>query len=663
MALLTIALSMSACKKTEQDSDGQKEVNSTVTSTPQSENHETDNEGDTTGDTIRTEFTGLSQEDIRIETDRLMQQVLIEKDNDIIKEWSESVQASEIQLTDYVKTISSHWIPNITKDGHAYNAVQLFWECGNSANPYEFEWFDGSHWLITVFLKDNQPVEYEILPYNEAIRKAALGIGKLMQNGEEAVKLAYKTYLSDDMKTRMSQDSFMTQWNDTTTGMGSYEGTYDMYYGYNATYQYPYAIVYWKYSNASVSMTYQYGMDLAKVIGIVSNPSKDEVNIVYKGIVNKEDQTNPISYALQEVYRDLFPIGVALPAFVIDRWEEYKDRITTDFSSATMENEMKPDYVLNRDACTKGVKDDPAYVTIAFPHCEAAIQKFIENGIQVRYHTLVWHAQTPKWFFYEDYNTEKSLVDAETMKLRMKNYIHQVISYLDETYPGLIYTIDVVNEAFNGSGTYNIKQDDNLWYDTLGYEYVYYAFLYAREAIDASKNMKDVTLIYNDYNMPMKVDIVTNGLESMFLEHDQNVHDYVDGIGFQGHYDTTTSMAMVAEAIRTVCERGYEVQVTELDIGIPNLTSKDTPTQEQLDVQGEKYKSLMQRLVSLKQNGYPITSVTVWGLSDALSWRASMDGKNAYALLLHEDLTYKPAYYGMALDDSVLSYFDMGIDY
>lgn len=87
-------------------------------------------------------------------------------------------------------------------------------------------------------------------------------------------------------------------------------------------------------------------------------------------------------------------------------------------------------------------------------------------------------------------------------------------------------------------------------------------------------------MTYNDYGMPNKVDIVIEGLKNIFLEHGENVHDYIDVIGFQAHYDTTTSMKDVADAIQAFCEEGYEVQITELDIGIPDITSGSQPTKE-----------------------------------------------------------------------------------
>ena len=54
------------------------------------------------------------------------------------------------------------------------------------------------------------------------------------------------------------------------------------------------------------------------------------------------------------------------------------------------------------------------------------------------------------------------------------------------------------------------------------------------------------------------------------------------------------------------------------------------------------YKELFEGLVELKEEGYPITGVTVWGLSDTLTWRGGQ-----YPLLFNTDLTPKDAYYAV----------------
>lgn len=366
--------------------------------------------------------------------------------------------------------------------------------------------------------------------------------------------------------------------------------------------------------------------------------------------------------ALKDIYAENFKIGVALNNHTIST--NYEDIVTRHFNSVTCENEMKADAVLKRAESLQGVKDDPAYVVTGFDRSKKIVDYCIKNGMQMRYHTLVWHAQTPDWFFRVDYDSSKDYVDAETMKMRMKNYIFQVIEYYDTNYPDLIYAIDVVNEAFNGSGKYNTTDyADNGWYKTLGHEYVFYAFLYAREAIEASENMKDVTLVYNDYGMTGKVDRVITNLPRMFEEHGKDVHDYVDAIGMQSHLSTNDVMQNFLNAAQKFVDAGYELQLTELDIGIADNKVGQEPTKDLYLRQAKKYRYIMDGLLEIQAKGGVISTVTVWGFSDGHSWRANDNGFDARALLYTKGMEEKLALRGMARCDDIASLYDIGIKY
>lgn len=355
---------------------------------------------------------------------------------------------------------------------------------------------------------------------------------------------------------------------------------------------------------------------------------------------------------LKEVYSDRLTLGMCLnPSTIGAKYEKY---VTSNFSSVTCENEMKADNVLDKGLCQQKVLENQAYVAVNFSACSNIVQYCIKNNLKMRYHTLVWQNQTPDWFFYKDYDTDKELADKELMKQRMENYINQVISYFDTNYPGLIYAVDVVNEAFNGEGEYKVKETDNKWYEVLGSDYVYYAFLYSRKALDNSATMKETALVYNDYNMLFKEKTVAEGLENIFKDNGANVHDYVDAIGFQGHIDTNVNVSQYTRIMKIYSDLGYEVQVTELDIGIPKVKVGTKPSRQQYILQGEYARTLMESIMDLKEEGCNISSVTLWGINDANSWRSNVDGFNAYGLLWMGDMSPKPMLRGVALCEDVL---------
>ena len=338
---------------------------------------------------------------------------------------------------------------------------------------------------------------------------------------------------------------------------------------------------------------------------------------------------------LKNLYAENFPIGVALPRQAFVHMSEYEEVILNNFNSITCENEMKPESLLDKEACQKDIENTYENPAVKFDACDLAVQYAIEHDIKIRLHTLVWHSQTPKWFFTEDYTDEGALVSREVMLKRMENYIAAVLNHFKEEYPGLIYAVDVVNEAFDkGDGDETgVRKKNNLWYDTVGNDYYYQAFVFAKKY--AAEDMK---LFYNDYACVWKPD--------MILEHLQKAKDegLIDGIGMQSHLsldDDITYKFMTT--VKAFCEAGYEVQATELDIG----TNKDG-SEEKLMKQARKYKAFFGNMKKLQEEGYNITGITVWGLNDEMSWRSG-----EYALLFDGKMNPKKAYEGAMLMENI----------
>lgn len=335
---------------------------------------------------------------------------------------------------------------------------------------------------------------------------------------------------------------------------------------------------------------------------------------------------------LREAFANYFYIGVALPNNVLQNWVRYKDVILKNFNSITCENEMKPDFMLSQSESRKNLDVTYTDPVVHFSSPQLAVKYATQNNIKMRLHTLVWHAQTPKWFFTEDYTNEGNLVSRDVMLQRMESYIKQVLTYYKENYPGLIYAVDVVNEAFDvGNGDENgIRRVDNLWYQTIGPDYVYYAFYYARKY--AADDMK---LFYNDYGCMYKIDLILRNLKKIKSE------GLIDGIGMQAHMDYDTDSNAFKKAMRAFVEAGYELQLTELDIGVKKNN------EAQFKAQANQYKRIFQAAKELVERGYKVTSITVWGLTDTLTWRSGQ-----YPLLFNSDLTPKPAI------SAILSVFD-----
>ena len=340
--------------------------------------------------------------------------------------------------------------------------------------------------------------------------------------------------------------------------------------------------------------------------------------------------------SLKELYKDQFLVGLAVPDLVLNT-PAYSDLFRQQFNSMTMENEMKPSYILDETVSKNNLSKYREHAALNFNSYKTGMEYAKQHGIAVRGHTLVWHSQTPEWFFYENYDTKGQLADRALMLKRMENYIKEVIEWTETNYPGVIYAWDVVNEAvadYFGQGAAPMRQEDSLWYQVIGEDFAEKAFAYARKYTKLYAKDRSIKLFYNDYNeyFPAKRDGIVALLKP--IKEAGNI----DGVGMQSHFDTKRPLegdSGYMTAVRKFRdELGLELHVTELDIGIAEGDTKES--------QGVYYQEFMEALLKEKKDGANITSVTFWGLTDGLSWRAEEQ-----CLLFEDDLSRKPAFEGV----------------
>lgn len=347
--------------------------------------------------------------------------------------------------------------------------------------------------------------------------------------------------------------------------------------------------------------------------------------------------------SLKEVYKDYFTMGMAATTSEIS--PERQELIKEQFNSFTAGNEMKPDSLLDYETCISDPKydDNPA---VTLKRAKELLDFAQEAGIPVRGHTLVWHAQTPRWFFAEGYSNhaDAPLVSKELMLKRMENYIKNVLELIQAEYPGVVYAWDVVNEAVNeGDGDpdgYRVK--DSLWYQVIGPEFVEKAFEYARKYADPG-----VKLFYNDYNTEYKARVkAISNLAKKLQEK-----GLIDGIGLQTHISIDSpSLIDIELSIREYGLLGLELHITELDMGMTEAT------EEAYIKQAQRYKRFFTLIRNLcDTDAANISNVTFWGLSDDITW-LSKPGQPSYPLLFDKYLIQKPAFWGVVLSPDIALY-------
>ena len=355
-------------------------------------------------------------------------------------------------------------------------------------------------------------------------------------------------------------------------------------------------------------------------------------------VITKEPEVHPEAdiAGLKDVYAKYFKLGTATTEKELSP-KSTKELILKHFNSITLGNELKPENMLDKAGCIANAEaGKDGEVAVKLNSSARSILNFArDNNISVRGHVLVWHSQTPGWFFKESYDAEADFVDKETMTARMESYIKGVFAALEAEYPDVdFYAWDVVNEAWlddgkpRQPGTYEQAPQGNLsgWTAVYGdNSFIPYAFEFARKyAPEGTK------LYYNDFNeyMPSKIESVVKMAEEL------KAKGLIDGIGMQSHLDVRQgsdafpSPQMYEAAIKAYTETGLDVQITELDATVQG---------ENFEVQAKYYSDIMDAIMKYSDK---ISAVVFWGTTDDQSWR-----KENSPLLFNSDYTAKPAYY------------------
>ena len=264
-----------------------------------------------------------------------------------------------------------------------------------------------------------------------------------------------------------------------------------------------------------------------------------------------------------------------------------------------------------------------------------------ENNMDVVGHTLVWGSQTPSWVFRDIHGNPAG---KDLLLKRMKDHIDANM----KRYLGRIKYWDVVNEAFNGDGSYR----SNDWFQILGPEYIEQAFLHASK-IDPSAR-----LLYNDYNM-VKVGRVEAVIKMVENLRSKNIP--IHGIGIQGHWMLDfPEMAELDFVLKKLKEQEISVHITELDISVLPSPYKGANIATQFENSPEKdpytlgmpmhaEKELNKRYLEIFKlfNKYDnIERVTFWGVSDGDSWKNEhpIKGRTDYPLLFDRKLKKKSVF-------------------
>jgi|GEM_PF-885496 len=238
---------------------------------------------------------------------------------------------------------------------------------------------------------------------------------------------------------------------------------------------------------------------------------------------------------LKQAFADDFLLGTAVNDDVVSgRDARAQALVLRHFNAVTLENSMKAEKV------------NPQPGVYNFAAADAFVDFGEKHGMFVVGHTLVWHNQTPDWFFFKPDGTP---VGHDALVERMRQHIEKVAG----RYAGRVDAWDVVNEQIGEDGQYR----DTKWVAGIGDgdELLRLAFTFA------SRYAPDAELYYNDFNAwrPEKRDGIVR-MVKMLQAHGIRI----DGIGIQGHWGLDfPSTADIEAAIDAYAALGVKVMITE----------------------------------------------------------------------------------------------------
>ena len=204
-------------------------------------------------------------------------------------------------------------------------------------------------------------------------------------------------------------------------------------------------------------------------------------------------------------------------AIVSGRDPESRDLVLRHFNSITAENVMKAG---PHQSAARRLQLRPG-------RCVRGVRR--THGMFIVGHTLVWHNQTPAWFFQD----EQGKPNAPAAQIeRMRSHIETVAG----RYAGRVHAWDVVNEVIADDGSYR----PTTWVRGIGNgdELVKLAFKFA------SQYAPNTELYYNDFNAwrPAKRDgIVRMVKHAQEGGHPHRRHRHAGPLGTELSEDANTS--------------------------------------------------------------------------------------------------------------------------
>jgi endo-1,4-beta-xylanase len=302
-------------------------------------------------------------------------------------------------------------------------------------------------------------------------------------------------------------------------------------------------------------------------------------------------------------------VGSAVNVGALRSEPQYAQTLRQQFNVVTPETAMKMEII------------HPARDRYNFKDADYLVQFAQANNMQVHGHTLVWYRQLPAWLTNGHFSRDEMLSI-------LRDHIQTIVG----RYRGKIAAWDVVNEAVDENGAMR----NNIWLQTIGPEYIDYAFQWAQEADP------DALLFYNDYDtegLGPKSDAVYNLVQGL-VGRGIPIH----GVGFQMHTSIGKPPRIdnVAANMSRLAALHLQIQITEMDV---QLQDGQGAQAQRLEQQAQIYADVARACLATPA----CTAFITWGFTDQHTWIPEYTGHADAPLPFDTAYRPKPAYQALLL--------------
>jgi len=283
------------------------------------------------------------------------------------------------------------------------------------------------------------------------------------------------------------------------------------------------------------------------------------------------------------------PIGGAIDW---ESWPDASDYIPGHYTSFTPENQMKWMFTL-ADTEVLGIYN--------FSFADEMVSFAESTGVQIRGHILIWPISENITYPA----AVRTQVDASsdpnaTLMAIMREHIQGITQHFGEK----VAVWDVVNEHLLS------RNDDSIFFRTLGDDYVKFAFEAAREFAPSA------ALVWNEVFEDFSL---SNPSIQLFLDLLQQYKVEgvpIDRVGIQGHlYNDLHDMVALRSFLKMVTDMDYDIEITEFDAKISAFLV-DNVFHDPYGAQADYYANYLRACLDTGR----CKGFTTWGMWDGFSW-------------------------------------------